>query len=183
MLAPCHNRVNDLFPYGFDAKVPLMSTAFILGMGHGTFVDRARCPMLLDARTSFIWFGVYIAGAVVRGSVNSLEADAGGPGPFRGSGAGSHRVVALANIRGPLFRQGRWPSQSFVDDELCGLCLAVAPCHGAVKFLSRCPTRGVFHIFLSSIPVSSGLLPPFAENPPQGPKRRPMQNRSLWPAR
>ena len=88
-------------------KVPLIVTAFILGMGMGTFVTGP----LSDAfgRKNIIYLGsaIYISGAVVAWLSQSLEVMLIAR-VVQGVGAAGPRVVALAVIR-DLYSAGRWP--------------------------------------------------------------------------
>ena len=150
-------------------KVPLIVTAFILGMGMGTFVTGP----LSDAfgRKNIIYLGsaIYISGAVVAWLSQSLEVML------------IARVVQGVGAAGPLY-SGRQMAKimSFVM-MIFVVVPAFAPAMGAV-IIALSDWRGVFLSFIvfSATCVVWAMLR-LPETLPK-PKRRPLQIGLLWNA-
>ena len=160
-------------------KVPLIVTAFILGMGMGTFVTGP----LSDAfgRKNIIYLGsaIYISGAVVAWLSQSLEVMLIAR-VVQGVGAAGPRVVALAVIRDLYSGRQMAKIMSFVM-MIFVVVPAFAPAMGAV-IIALSDWRGVFLSFIvfSATCVVWAMLR-LPETLPK-PKRRPLQIGLLWNA-
>ena len=151
-------------------RAQLIVTAFVLGMGLGTFVTGpvsdalGRKPVILGGAA------LYVAGALLAWRASSLEALLIGR-LIQGLGAAGPRVVALAIVRDLYQGRGMAKIMSFVMTVFT-LAPAIAPLIGSV-IIDAAGWRSIFLAFVVFSGASAGwlilrqpeTLPPAARRP------------------
>ena len=169
-MLPALPVIGDALSPGDPARAQLVITAFVLGMGAGTFLAGplsdavGRRPVIVGGAV------LYAVGAALAGTAQSMEAMLAGRA-LQGLGAAGPRVATVALVRdlhaGPAMAR----IMSFVMMTF-SLVPAVAPLIGA-GLIALAGWRGVFGAFVAFAAVSAAwlmlrqpeTLPPAARRP------------------
>lgn len=151
LLPALPNIVDELTPYE-PARAPLILTAFVLGMGIGTFFSGPLSDAYGRRRVMFWGAGLYCTAAVVAWSSQSLELMLLAR-VVQGIGASGPRVVCIAIIRDLFAGREMARILSFVM-MIFTIVPAVAPAMG-VAIIHMAGWRGIFVAFVSFSLISA----------------------------
>ncbi|MEM6887295.1 MAG: MFS transporter [Pseudomonadota bacterium] len=145
MLPALHQIALELTPE-VPARAPLILSAFVLGMGIGTFFSGPLSDAIGRRRTMFLGAGLYISAASVAWVSNSFEVILAAR-LVQGIGASGPRIVCIAIIR-DLFSGREMARILSIVMMIFTLVPAIAPAMGAV-IVDLAGWRAIFGAFVS----------------------------------
>ena len=178
-MLPAFPEIAKTFSPDDPNRAQLVLTAFMLGMGAGTFVVGPLSDTFGRRKIIFLGAAIYIAGSVAAVYAQTLEALLIAR-VVQGLGASGARIVSMALVRDLYAGREMARVTSFIM-MIFILVPALAPSIGAV-FISFAGWHGVFWSFVGFglIGVSWLFLRQPETLPPE--RRRPLHLRPLWQA-
>lgn len=157
-------------------RAQLVLTAFVLGMGVGTFLAGPISDAIGRKRTIFLGIGIYIIGALAAAHAGSLEMLLAARA-LQGLGAAGPRIVPMALVRDLYAGREMAKVTSFIM-MIFILVPAVAPSVGQV-IIALAGWRGVFYAFVlfGLVGLSWVSLRQAETLPPE--RRRPLRPAAL----